>query len=273
MPLSLLAWEPPKKMPAYTCLPAAVLAELVSTPGMAAACQGHDMATLPVSKWPRGAVNVLAREMAVIGETGLSRLLEVDAESSGTVVASSTVPGGGLGVFATRDIAAGTTILPFFGQLVYHDLQVAARSTGARLSTRLYGSRALPGFLTITASDWLDNALQLRTHSSLWQPATSASAVSMVPTAVGSELGMSAEEWPFPVWVMPADFCAGGKANDPRPSFVSNANFEQLHDPVYRVKDIVLAGCGVLRVTTDIKPGQEVFVTYGRGHRVGRGRG
>lgn len=264
MPLSVPGWEPPPRMPAYTRLSTAVVNELSGVAGMAAASSGCNLYERAVHRWPRRAIDVLLREQHVIGETGQGRLLEADAEANGTVVQRSNVAGAGLGVFATRAFSVGDTLLPFFGQLVYHDLQVPARSTRPRTSERLYGPDLLPPALATTARNWMFTGLQLRAHSSLWQSSSGYLEGAMVPTFVGSELGLSSEAYPRPVWVVPADFCAAGRVNDPRPHLLANAKYVQRFDPVVSCEQLTKADCAFLVVTRDIKPGEEILAKYGR---------
>lgn len=170
-------------------------------------------------------------------------LLEADAAASGTFVRASTNPGAGLGVFATRPLVEGAAILPFFGQLVYHDLQVAARSTRARLHLRLYGvDYVLLAGLCTTAGNWLDTGLQLRTSSTLLSALSSSYLATFLPSFVGARMVYTAGEWPGPAWVVPASCCAGRKANEPRPLFVENTRYEQVYDPVSCRGELVMAG-------------------------------
>lgn len=263
MPLSVPGWEPPRRMPGYTRLSVAVLDELSGVSGLSAASAGYNLYERTLDDWPRRAVDILIREQQVIGETGQPRLLEADAEASGAEVRPSTVPGAGLGLFATRTLAVGERI-PFFGQLVYHDLQVAARSNGARLRGQLYGSGVVPPSLATTARNWLYTGLQLRAHGSLWQSSSSYHHAAMVPTAVGSVFGLSSEAYPRPVWVVPSDFCAGGRVNDPRPHLWANSEFNQQFDPVVACSELVMADCAFLSVTQTIAAGEEVLAMYGR---------
>lgn len=154
-------------MPAHTRLSYAVMHELRKVPAMRAVSHGYDMYRLPVHEWPTGAAEVLVRELEVLDEAGLSFLLQADASASGTVVRQSSIPGAGLGVFATRSVRVGERILPFYGQVVYHDQQVPARSESARLATELYSAKALPMRIATTAERWQTSALQLRTSTSL----------------------------------------------------------------------------------------------------------
>lgn len=264
MPLSVPGWTPPPRLPAYTRLSTAVVDELAGVAGMAVASDGYDLYARAVHRWPRRAIDILLREQQVIGETGQGRLLEADAEANGVVVQQSTVPGAGLGVFATRAFSAGDELLPFFGQLVYHDLQVPARSTRPRTSERLYGLDKLPPPLATTARNWMFTGLQLRAHSSLWQSSSSYLQGAMVPTFVGSEMGLSSDAYPRPVWIVPADFCAAGRVNDPRPHLLANAKYVQRFDPVIYCDQLIKANCATIVVTRDITAGEEILAHYGR---------
>lgn len=264
MPLSVPGWEPPPLMPAYTRLSPAIVDELSGVAGMAAASSGYNLYERAVHRWPRRAIDVLLREQQVLGETGQGRLLEADAEANGTVVQRSTVPGAGLGLFATRAFSAGDKLLPFFGQIVYHDLQVPARSNRPRTSQRLYGLGVLPPPLATTARNWMFTGLQLRAHSSLWQSSSSSLQGTMVPTFVGSNMGLSSDAYPRPVWIVPADFCAAGRVNDPRPHLLANVKYVQRFEPVSVCDQLIQADCAFLLVTHDIQAGEEILAIYGR---------
>ncbi|KAK1862544.1 hypothetical protein I4F81_005112 [Pyropia yezoensis] len=271
MPLSMTGWKPASKMPAYTCVSQAVFNELVHAPGMVEACGGMDITDKPVHVWPTKAADVFVRQGDVFGLTGQPWLLEADAAAHGTTVQPSTLPGAGLGVFATRPLDVGAEILPFFGQLVYHDLQVAARSSRDRLSTRVYAKGVVAEGLATTAAKWLDNALQLQASISMWTASADDPASSMVPSVLGTVMSGEAgpaEELCRPVWVVPASCCAGGKVNDPGRHQVANVRFEQRPRVIRTVKDLVKRSCGVLRVTRRIEVGEEVMVSYGPRHTV-----
>lgn len=130
-------------MPGYTRLSVAVLEELSGVAALSAASAGCNLYEQALHDLSRRAVDIQIREQHVIGETGQPRLPQADAKASGTEVRPSTVPGAGLGLFANRTVAVGERI-PFFGQFVYHDLHVGARSNGARLRGQIYsGSMVL----------------------------------------------------------------------------------------------------------------------------------
>lgn len=265
MPLTTLEWEPPRYMQAYSRLSAAIVDELYAMCTMSREFVGHDLYRLPLHDWPPAAVDVLQSQMRVLGETGQSRLLEADAEANGTTVLPSTVPGAGLGVFATRQLSVNEHILPFFGQLVYHDLQVPGRSGRERSYNHLYGARTIRPSLATTARNWMLTGLQLRTGNSMWQVASGTTQADMVPSAVLTRIGSSSLcTYNCPVWIVPSDLCAGGRVNDPRPSLTANAKYVQRFDPVFFCDQLVMADCAHLQVKRTILPGQEVLAAYGR---------
>lgn len=264
MPLSTLEWEPLEGMPPYTRLSSAVVKEFYDMCDMPEAVEGHNLYRLPLHKWPVEAVDLLQDQVRVLGETGQSRLLEADAEASGTVVMPSTVPGAGLGVLATHELAVDQHILPFFGQLVYHDLQVPARSSRVRSYEHIYGADVLRPSLTTTARNWMLTGLQLRTSSSMWQSVASSTQVAMVPTAVVHQLGRNAERYGRPVWIVPSEICAGGRVNDPRPHLTANVKYVQRFDPVFFRDQLVMERCGFLQVKRTIHPEEELVAKYGR---------
>lgn len=262
MPLTLLAWEPPLLMPAHTRMSGAIVKELMSVEGVVDACGGLNLCTTTVDEWPDAVIQILRAERDVLGLTGQVRLLEADAEASETVVQPSTVRHAGLGVFATRDFEVGHHFLPFFGQLVYHDLQVPGRSLRERSYAHQYGLGKLDKSLATTARNWMYTALQLRTHTSMWPVGSSGSSSSMVPAALSAR--EDAATTAKPVWVAPSEFCAGGRVNDHRPDLVANAKYVQLVDPVMNIGQLILPNCAFLEVTRKIYAGQEVLAKYGR---------
>lgn len=264
MPLTTLEWEPLEGMPPYTRLSSAVVKEFYDMCDMPEAVEGHNLYRLPLHKWPVEAVDLLQDQVRVLGETGQSRLLEADAEASGTVVMPSTVPGAGLGVLATHELAVDQHILPFFGQLVYHDLQVPARSSRVRSYEHIYGADVLRPSLTTTARNWMLTGLQLRTSTSMWQSVASSTQAAMVPTAVVHQLGRNTERYGRPVWIVPSDICAGGRVNDPRPHLTANVKYVQRFDPVFFRDQLVMERCGFPQVKRTIHPGEELVAKYGR---------
>lgn len=85
----------------------------------------------------------------------------------------------------------------------------------------------------------------------------------MVPSAASAVMDRVTAQSCVPVWVVPAECCAGGKVSDPRPSPVANTCFEQRVDPVSDQKDLIKVWGARLQVTTDIKAGEDVTVPYG----------
>lgn len=69
---------------------------------MQVAGNGRDLYSLPLLQRPAAADDVPRREQAVIGGAGNALLPEADAEAIRTIVAPSTVPRAGLGLFATQ---------------------------------------------------------------------------------------------------------------------------------------------------------------------------
>lgn len=87
---------------------------------------------------------------ALMDEAETGSLLTADAAASGAYVAPCTIPG--LGVFAAREISAGEHILPYYGQLVYEDLEAATPACGANDDSSIYGRCRLPLDLCCTTS-------------------------------------------------------------------------------------------------------------------------
>lgn len=180
------------------------------------------------------------------------------------MVNPSTLPGAGLGDFAERPFISGEIVQPFFGQMVDHDLQLPARSTRVRVSSTLHGADVVHPSLATTASNWMKTWLQVRTHASSRQSSSISRHAAMVPPMVGSELGLSSDQCDWPVWIVPTDFCAGGRVNDPRPNLVANVMFVQQDDPVQFPKQLAQRNCASLEVMRDINAGEEMLAKYRR---------
>lgn len=256
-------------MPPHSRLPSSVMNDLYKHTDVQAVAGGVNLKRLPVHEWPERCRSIYKSELRDVDDAGAPWLLHADAAAYGTEVRTSSIRGAGLGVFATRFIEKDEGILPYFGQFVYHDLQVPARSRSARLSGASYGAKAVSSALATTARRWQETALQIRTGGELWQGSSSAEAMaSFVRTPCDAALRSGTAQVSSPVWVVPAACCAGGKVNDPYPYLVANAEYEQQRESVCTKKDLVRAGCGFLRVTKDIDIGEEVVVSYGRRHPV-----
>lgn len=200
---------------------------------------------------------------ALLAEERTGSLLAADAHASGTYVAPSSVHG--LGVFAARNISEGELILPFYGQLVYDDLEVATPPGDAPAGAARYGSDSLPRELCCTVGHWKRNALQLDVHRDFWEDAERRPRpLHVAPYVATKRCYFSARmASPDPVWVVPAPFCAAGLANDPHAHGNGNAIFSQDPGPVCTKEQLVLPWTAHLEVTRDIAVGEEVLVDYG----------
>ncbi|KAK1866197.1 hypothetical protein I4F81_008717 [Pyropia yezoensis] len=79
-----------------------------------------DLASQSVDFWPAAAADILAYGVDD------RALLAVDAAATDTYVRRSSIAGAGRGLFAARAVLEGELLLPFYGQVVYHDLDAAA---------------------------------------------------------------------------------------------------------------------------------------------------
>lgn len=256
-------------MPPYSRLPFSIMNSLYARTDLHALARGLNLERLPLHEWPHSVLSLFRTEVQTVDADGLPWLLQESAAAYGTKVRPSSIRGAGLGVFATRHLEKDTSILSFFGQLVYHDLQIPAKLRSTRLSSARYRRKVVPPVLATTAAPRQETALQVRTGAELWEQSSSAQALtSMVRTPTDYALQAGRVIASSPVWIVPADCCAGGKVNDPYPDLVANTEYEQQCDPVGSVKDLVRAGIGFLRVRTAIEVGKEVVVSYGRRHPV-----
>ncbi|KAK1863897.1 hypothetical protein I4F81_006450 [Pyropia yezoensis] len=119
---------------------------------------------------PLPAADEAARVAAVFHKTNplkasVSELLAADARSHDVCVGRSSVPGGGRGVFAERRFAAGESVVPFFGLVVYDDLIDAAMSKDPAAHHTTYGA----GTFFTTARDWGQRAVEVVTACRFWE--------------------------------------------------------------------------------------------------------
>lgn len=252
-------WAPPSVMPSYSCLPEAVVDRLCHIRGMRTRGRGRGRGLMgvPVCSWTEAELSVL------LAEERTGSLLAADARASGTYVAPSDVHG--RGVFAARNISAGEQILPFYGQLVFHDLEVATPPSDARVSTARYGLGSLPRDLCCTVRKWKRTALQLDMHRDFWEDAERRARPTDVATHVATKrcYYTSRMASPDPVWVVPAPFCAAGFANAPDSHGYGNAIFVQAPLPVHTKEQLVLPWTAHVQVTEDIAVGEEILVDNG----------
>lgn len=253
----LMAWYHSKpelspRLPAYTCLSSAVVAELMELQEMVVASGGCSLYGVPLHHWSPAALSVLT-----LADSW--SLLGADSAASGTFVAQSPIHS--LGVFAARPLLPGARILPFCGQLVYEDLEVAARTHAD--DSIVHGPDHLPLSLCCTAKDWLTTSLQLRMHRSFWRDLRAQYDHALVSTVLATK---TCFETPppscRPAWVVPSWFCAAGYVNDPRPNHEANGRFYQSYDPISSAAQLVVAPAYVY-VTRYIAAGEEVLVDYG----------
>lgn len=123
-------WERSPQLPAYTCLSSAVVAELLELSETVVATGGRPLSGVPLYHCSPAALSVLT------GTDSLP-LRAADAGASGPFVAQSPIHD--LGVFAAPLLLPGARILPFYGQIVFDDLEVAARTHGADTSAHRSG--------------------------------------------------------------------------------------------------------------------------------------
>lgn len=83
-----------------------------------------------MDQWPDAAKEVIAFQVNHLV------LLALDAAESDTYMRRSLIAGAGRGVFAARDFVAGEYILPFFGQVIYHDLGTAVYQSDPDVTVR-----------------------------------------------------------------------------------------------------------------------------------------
>lgn len=254
-PVAMVRWEAPMNKPLYTCVSSAVARAIHDMRHPVGITPGRDLQHIPVDYWRQDELQALQ-----VGQQSGSLLL-ADAAAYGTVVAPSTVHG--RGVFATRRLRKGQRILPFFGQLVYDDLELAALSSSGEERSQTYGNDLMPPHLRCTAWEWLSTSMEVRMHKRFWKGTEDCSRMSWVP-AIGTKACVSrTRPSARPVWVVPAAFCAARFVNDPRPYQTANVQFEQLFDPVYSSTQLLAPGVVRMVVLRRIRVGEELFVDYG----------
>lgn len=164
-------------MPPHSRLPSSVMNEFYKYTDVRAVAGGVSLKRLPLHEWPERCMSICKSEVRDVDDAGVPWLVHADAAAYGTEVRTSSIRGAGQRVFATCFIENDESIIPFFGQLVYHDLQVPDRSRSARLSGASYGAKAVSSVLATTARCWQETAHQIRTDGELWQGSCSAQAM------------------------------------------------------------------------------------------------
>lgn len=264
-PSESLFWEHPAGAPQHTCLPQGVMQELYDKHALSLACPGVYLNDTPVDRWPMSAFSVLQK-------ASVSELLAADARSHDVCVGRSSVPGGGRGVFAERRFAAGESVVPFFGLVVYDDLIDAAMSKDPAAHHTTYGA----GTFFTTARDWGQRAVEVVTACRFWEGGGVAQPRPFSYTVLKEWQPDPLKSCSRPIWVVPAPYCAAGMVNDPRcvtrdareqvpPGKKRTANVEmvQLWDPVLMASQVTLPGALFLVATVDIEVGSELFFDYG----------
>lgn len=229
-------------------------------PDMLTATRGRNLSGVPVDRWEPPMLDVLRRCMLD------KALLAADASASDTVVRRSSVHG--RGVFAARNMRQGEQILPFFGQLVWDDLRVAACSRRARLKTRRYGPSKVPANLRCTARTWMSRSIEIRTSYEVWASPETDWYLGAVPPFLATKSSMldardESSAGIRPMWVTPFPCCAAGFVNDHRPSRSANAFFYQVLDPAKCKTQLSVPGVVVVVLSRSIKKGEEILVNYG----------
>lgn len=264
-PSESLFWEHPVGAPQHTSLPEGVIQELYDNHGLSVACPDAYLDDIPVDRWPDSAFSVLQ-------QASVSDLLAADARAHQVRIGASTVPGGGRGVFAERRFAAGETVVPFFGLVVYDDLIDAAMSKDPAEHNKKYGV----GAFSTTARQWGRRAVEMKTACRFWREGGLASPRPFSYPLLAEWTPDPVPSCSRPVWVVPAAYCAAGFVNDPR--YVStgvceqvpmgkkrrqNVEMVQRWDPVMAANHVTLPHALFLVATVVIKAGAEVFYDYG----------
>jgi DNA modification methylase len=162
-----------------------------------------------------------------------STLLAVDCMTYGLVVRPSTISGAGDGVFATRDMPKGKVVGWYNGSIVYRDLH---RSNASRHKT--YGPRMLGCTVERFKKYGLRVNLEVRGN---------------------------------PVYLVPPEYCAAAKLNDPRLSAaepehgcaprVANAEFRE--DDIPQTERLADPNLVEIVLCKDVKASEELFIDYG----------
>lgn len=252
---TMSSWEAPADKPAYTCVSTAVARAVRDTHRASRCFPDRDLYNVPVDYWRPSELDVL-----YAGQDDGS-LLQIDAAASGTVIAPSSVHG--RGVFATRRLNVGRLILPFFGQVVYHDLESDALSSRTEEHPRLYGGDAAPAPLRCTAWTWLTTSIEVRMHRRFWRGTEDCSRMAWVPYIATKASVCKSRPSACSVWVTPLACCAAGFVNDPRPHRAANAKFVQTFEPVRTASQLLAPGIVQMMVIRRIRAGDELLVDYG----------
>lgn len=224
------------------------------------------LSSLPPYLWP-----LVAQSTFLQVDPGV--LLAADAAGNGVRVGASTVIGGNRGIFALRQFEVGERLLPFFGQVIHHDLDFAASGTAGQTRERSYGS----GSFWTTARTWGKSSVEMPTSYKFWR----GSAASKIPPASCATVATKRCLTYCPcfrsVWLVPALCCAAGIVNDYRhvhnadlnqrdqhlPQRQANTELVQRWDPITTADELTQYGTTELLVTRVIVKGQEMFMDYG----------
>lgn len=226
----------------------------------------RDLRAWPACAWPAAAQNILRQFDPDV-------LLAADARGNGVRVAASTIPGGDRGIFADRRFDVGERFLPFFGQVIHHDLDYAASSQNNQLQHRLYGS----GAFWTSARVWGKTAVELPTTEGFWSAGTCHTPPRASSASVATKRCRRFCPCFRSLWIAPASCCAGGLVNDyhhlPRvgavtedavgPQRQANTEMVQRWKPLASPAQLTRLGVVHLRVTKVIEAGQEVLADYG----------
>lgn len=269
-----MLWKQPPNFPTHTCVSNSVMNALLGMDGMRAASGYKNLYDTPVYEWPAAAVTFFDHAVDFF-------LLEADAEGDNVQVGSSTVPGGGRGVFARRLFEAGEKILPLWGTLVYEDLSVTALSKDAAEKHRVYGS----GVLSTSATRWLQTSAEVKSSQRFWSKRhwhpghTSVASIDVATKHCQYHCSCVKDE-EYIVWLVPSTRCAAGMVNDGRlnktpgcgdteaeaAKRMPNVKLGQRKFPVDSTYDITRANVVHLVVTKTITVGEELYLHYGVGH-------
>lgn len=157
-----LIWDPLPGMPACTRTSPAVFEALSTIPEMMLALLRCYLARIPVDRWPRPAANFLSAHV------DHRALASIDAAASGTYVHWSWIAGSGRGVVAAPEFTVGEVILPYFGRIVFHDMDDSFYANDSFPVGRKYGDKVLFSGLCSTACYKGKSLLQVRTSTGFW---------------------------------------------------------------------------------------------------------
>ena len=240
-------WRAPSQLPQFQCLPGHIVSCLATRWGDTDAIL--PLSTKPFDSWKR-------EYQGKFQGADMVELRNVDASFYGVCIADSNIRNkkAGLGVFAVKAFQKGDQICPFYGTLIYHDLEHREEVRKAYAH----------GAMEVSVQRFRDYALQITVSDS----------------SKDFSCVRDRKDGKKAVFVCPARFCVGGYVNDyhhwegdedaPKKELGNaalqrrNAIYTLTKDPIRKREDLVTPYLVIVEATRTIAPGEEILVDYAK---------